>query len=140
MARETTNYSMDSNAVSDVLRGREDIILRMKAAILDGSRVAICSIVHYEIVRGLKAADSFRRLREFYELYESLPHLFLDRDNMKAVEKASEIYARLHRGQTIEDNDILIAAIAMANDCVLVTDNMKHFGRIPGLRLVNWRG
>jgi tRNA(fMet)-specific endonuclease VapC len=38
----------------------------------------------------------------------------------------------------IGPNDLLIAAMALANDLVLVTHNMKEFGRIPGLRWEDW--
>jgi tRNA(fMet)-specific endonuclease VapC len=34
--------------------------------------------------------------------------------------------------------DTLIAAHAMALGAVLVTNNDAHFGRIPGLNVVNW--
>ena len=52
------------------------------------------------------------------------------------MEKAADIYESLYRGQQIDDNDIYIAAIAIVNGCVLVTDNEKHFSRIPGLQYV----
>ncbi len=132
-------YSLDSNAVSDILRGREDVLRRMRDAVRSGHEVAICSIVYYEVERGLKAAGSSRKLREFYRFYESFPHLYLDRESMAAIDKSSDIYAVLHKGRQIEDNDIYIAAIAMMNRCVLVTDNAKHFSRIDGLRTENWR-
>ena len=51
----------------------------------------------------------------------------------------SRCYNQLRNGRLIEDNDIFIAAMAMVNDCVLVTANEKHFNRIEGLRYVNWR-
>ncbi len=38
----------------------------------------------------------------------------------------------------IEDMDILIAATAIARDSILATNNERHFGRIPDLRLENW--
>lgn len=41
-------------------------------------------------------------------------------------------------GMLIEDLDLLIAATACAYDLTLVTNNEDHFGRIAGLRLVNW--
>jgi len=34
--------------------------------------------------------------------------------------------------------DLLIAGIAIENDMTLVTHNMKHFSRIPGLKLQDW--
>lgn len=58
----------------------------------------------------------------------------------KAAGVAAEIYFYLSkRGQKIEDDDILIAAITMANDAVLITDNVKHFERVPNLKVVNWK-
>jgi tRNA(fMet)-specific endonuclease VapC len=41
---------------------------------------------------------------------------------------------RLRRtGQPVGLNDTPIAAIAQANDCSVLTDNMRDFERIPGL-------
>ncbi|TRZ87701.1 MAG: type II toxin-antitoxin system VapC family toxin [Methanosarcinales archaeon] len=57
----------------------------------------------------------------------------------KTMEKAAEIYAYLKKeGNLIEDADILMAATALVEDLVLVTNNMNHFGRIKGLELENW--
>lgn len=39
------------------------------------------------------------------------------------------------QGLIIGDFDILIAATALQGDHVLVTHNLKHFNRIPSLRL-----
>lgn len=41
-------------------------------------------------------------------------------------------------GTSIDPNDTLIAAHALALDCVLVTDNEAEFLRVPGLRVENW--
>jgi tRNA(fMet)-specific endonuclease VapC len=42
------------------------------------------------------------------------------------------------QGNIILDADIMIAAIAIANKLTLVTNNEKHFIRIPNLSLENW--
>ncbi|MDO8273123.1 MAG: VapC toxin family PIN domain ribonuclease, partial [Gammaproteobacteria bacterium] len=41
-------------------------------------------------------------------------------------------------GNPIGPNDILIAGHAMAVDAVLITDNVKEFARVSGLRHENW--
>lgn len=43
------------------------------------------------------------------------------------------------RGTPLGPNDLWIAAQTLALDLVLVTDNVREFGRIPGLNLENWR-
>lgn len=35
--------------------------------------------------------------------------------------------------------DMLIAAVAMANDLIIVTNNEKEFGRISGRKIENWK-
>ena len=58
-------------------------------------------------------------------------------------EKASEIFAKTKaklkkEGNIIADMDLMIASIAIANDYELVSNNQKHFKRIPHLKLVDW--
>jgi tRNA(fMet)-specific endonuclease VapC len=53
--------------------------------------------------------------------------------------KAGEIYADLRKkGELISDADILIAATVLANESVLITNNIEHFKRIKTLKLENW--
>lgn len=56
---------------------------------------------------------------------------------------AAGVYARLRadlerRGKRLDEPDLRIAAIALANDLTLVSGNVKHFSRIPELRVENW--
>jgi len=49
------------------------------------------------------------------------------------------IKAELKRhGELMNDFDLGIAAIALSNKLILVTNNEKHFDRIPELRIENW--
>jgi tRNA(fMet)-specific endonuclease VapC len=41
-------------------------------------------------------------------------------------------------GQPIGGNDYLIAAHALTQDCVLVTENVKEFRRVPNLAVESW--
>jgi tRNA(fMet)-specific endonuclease VapC len=42
------------------------------------------------------------------------------------------------RGTPIGEFDVLIAAHAVALRCVLVSNNTRHFSKVPGLQLENW--
>jgi tRNA(fMet)-specific endonuclease VapC len=57
---------------------------------------------------------------------------------------AAEQYGRIRadltaRGLTIGGNDMLIAAIALANGCTLVTHNTAEFSRVPDLVIEDWQ-
>lgn len=135
-----TKYCLDTNVISDFMRKDVNVDKNMRTAMEDdNSIILIPTIVFYEVVRGLKAAGKIRRLKEFLTLYKNFQHLFLDRDNYEVINKATEIYTQLHKGQQIEDDDIFIAAIALVNDCTLVTANVRHFERVDGLKIINWR-
>lgn len=131
-------YCLDTNAVSDFMRQKYNVRQRMEAAVGANDEIAICPIVHYEIIRGLKAINASSKMAEYLRIYNNDKILKLPLDYI-VVEKAAEIYVSLHSGQQIEDNDIYIAAVALVNGCTLVTANDKHFSRIVGLKIENWR-
>jgi predicted nucleic acid-binding protein len=55
------------------------------------------------------------------------------------VEIFGKIKASLEfQGLRLADLDLIIAATALTRNLTLVTNNQKHFGRIPGLKLTNW--
>lgn len=132
-------YCLDTNAVSDIMRDKYNLRQIVKEELQKGNQIFVTSITYYEVIRGLKEAQFSNKLKEFYRIYETFLHLYLDREDMAVIEKAADIYDQLHKGRQIEDNDIYIAAISMVNDCILVTANEKHFSRIEGLNFVNWR-
>ena len=58
-------------------------------------------------------------------------------------EPAARSYAEIRvaletSGQRLDDPDLRIAAICLARDLTLVTGNVRHFERVPGLRVENW--
>jgi tRNA(fMet)-specific endonuclease VapC len=55
------------------------------------------------------------------------------------METFSDIKADLQKQRNIiDDMDLIIAATAITMNYTLVTNNEKHFSRIPGLELENW--
>ena len=58
-------------------------------------------------------------------------------------ERAAVVYgglrAELERtGLRLDDPDLRIASVALSRDLTLVTGNVRHFERVPGLRVENW--
>jgi tRNA(fMet)-specific endonuclease VapC len=57
-----------------------------------------------------------------------------------SVRISSDIYAALRQsGNSVDDIDLLIAGIAIENEREFITNNTRHFGKIPGLKIGNWK-
>ncbi|MGY2892958.1 PIN domain-containing protein [Deinococcus sp. UYEF24] len=70
-------------------------------------------------------------------LLSFLPTLDFDH---QSTDIAADIHHQLRvTGTLIEDADLPIAATALRHDATLVTRNIKHFQRIPGLKLIDWQ-
>jgi tRNA(fMet)-specific endonuclease VapC len=62
---------------------------------------------------------------------------------MPLAPPVDRIYGRVRAalesaGMPIGGNDLLIAAHALASDCIMVTDNEREFSRVEGLSIENW--
>jgi tRNA(fMet)-specific endonuclease VapC len=58
-------------------------------------------------------------------------------------DRAAKVYGQIRadletKGTPIGPNDLMIAAIALANDLTLVTHNTAEFSRVPALKFVDW--
>jgi predicted nucleic acid-binding protein len=101
----------------------------------------IASLTVAEIRRGLLEKPAGKKRRELERWFagpEGPPALFAGRV-LPFDEKAALIWARLMaegtaRGRPRSALDMIIAAVAEANDCVVVTDNEKDF---VGVKIVN---
>ncbi len=129
-------YLLDTNVIIDILHNVESVSRNYQLQSIKGNEIVLCSIVYYKVVRGFKIAGATKKFETFLKLCDNWAILPFD---MSAVSKSVEIYAQLHKGQTVEGNDIFIAATAIVNDCVLVTANTRHFSRVKNLNFVNWR-
>lgn len=97
------------------------------------------SITIGEILFGLeRAPSSLARLRGALEERVIEPIKVLPFD-LEAARHYARIRCFLEKtGMRLDDADLRIAAIALANDLTLITGNVKHFERVPGLRVENW--
>ena len=56
-----------------------------------------------------------------------------------AARRYGEVRTELERrGTPLGDADLRIAAIALARGLTVVTGNIRHFQRVPGLQVENW--
>jgi tRNA(fMet)-specific endonuclease VapC len=130
-----SSYLLDTNAVSDIIHNPNGrVIARMHH--VGEHRTFISLIVAAELRYGVAKGVS----RAFAEKVEGLLERFAV---LPLVPPLDRFYAELRsdlaaKGRPISGNDMLIAAHALALDYTLVTDNVREFSRVRGLRIENW--
>ncbi len=128
--------TLDTNIITAFLKNDSRVVERVSDYLEFFDKLTINIISYYEILRGLKDLGNEEKLRKFDNFIQENELVFITKDS---IEKAAEIYAYLKKkGNLIEDADILMASTAIVEDLVLITNNLKHFKRVKGLRLDNW--
>ncbi len=130
-----TNYLLDTNVVSDVLRHPTGPAARRLNTLEPGTgftSIIVAAEARFDLLKK-SASRLATRLDELFEQIEVLPFL------SPADRRYAELRVELERrGRPIGANDLLIAAHALALNCTLVTANEREFRRVPGLRVENW--
>lgn len=129
-------YLLDTNAVIALMKNHPQVVERVRKA--GRSELIICAPVEAELWFGVnnsrRVEENRRHLMTLLEWLSSLPF------HGEATRLCGEIRADLARkGTPIGPYDLQIAAIALANDRILVTHNTDEFSRIAGLKLEDWK-
>jgi tRNA(fMet)-specific endonuclease VapC len=132
------SYVLDTNAVSALMKGEPQFLERLKET--SKSEISVPQPVLAEIAYGIERLPRSKRkesLRERFDLVRA--ELARASWSDEVSESFGSIKATLERqGRRIEDFDIAIAAHAMARGAILVTANLDHMARIPGLTVQDW--
>lgn len=127
---------IDTDIFSFMLKQEKIVLENVEKYLKRFKRLNISVITYYEVLSGLKYVDATRKLTrlDYFVKHNNVIGL-----NEEAIQTAADIYVYLRRkGELISQADILIAGIAKSNNLVLVTNNVSHFERIPGLIVENW--
>lgn len=126
---------LDTNAVSDLMYDPIGPV-GQRVAVVGTGDIAVSLIVVAELRFGVAKSGSARLAAQ---LDRVLSGMSVKPWDAPADRVYGDIRADLYkRGQPIGSNDLLIAAHALALDCILVTDNEREFSRVPGLLIENW--
>ncbi|MBU3574747.1 tRNA(fMet)-specific endonuclease VapC [Polynucleobacter sp. UK-Mo-2m-Kol15] len=128
-------YLLDTNIVIYVLKRRPIEVLKIFNT--NASRMAISSITLSELIYGAEKSANIDKNLEAIE--EFISHLEVLPYDAKASQHYGQIKASLEkRGEIIGENDIHIAAHAISQGLILVTNNVREFQRVSNLALENW--
>jgi tRNA(fMet)-specific endonuclease VapC len=129
-------YLLDTNIVSYILKKNVIVDQKFREVRRLKQDVFMSCITYYEVKRGLLAINATRQLAEFNKFCETYKILLID--DLNIIELACEIYVDLQRrGFIIQEQDILIAATAIARGLILVS-NDSDLLRVQGIKLESW--
>ena len=130
-------YVLDTNTVLDYFKGKGSVAKNLLA--VPPSEVGLPAIVAYEVWVGVLGSQNVRRRQTQYEQF--LAHVEVLAFDAAVSRRAAELrHALEKRGEGIGPLDTLIAATALAQNATLVTRNVREFGRVEGLKVIDWHG
>jgi len=129
-------YMLDTNICIYVLKNHS---ARLKHQFKVHKELCISAVTYAELCFGVAngvaalRGGRWQQLSAFTRLLLVLP---LDE---AAAKHYGEVRSQLtSKGQLIGNNDLFIAAHALSLGAILVTNNEREFGRVPGLVVENW--
>lgn len=132
-------YLLDTDILSNLLKRVPSTTLIAKLASVPVEQQFTSSITLGELVYG-----AYRLRTRTGALLEQLdkallPNLPVLPFDVAAARRYGEVRAELeHHGILLGDADLRIGAIALARGLAVITGNVQHFQRIPGLLVANW--
>ena len=129
-------YLLDTNICIYIIKGQpEATIARFRREPLNS--IGISSITLAELQYGIAKSAFPERNKSALGKF-LLPLIVLPFDSA-ASQHYGSLRAELERqGKPIGALDMLIAAHALSENLIVVTNNETEFGRVPGLRMENW--
>ena len=127
-------YLLDTNICIYFIKGLYNLDKKIESSGSDNCFISEITVAELKFgVENSKHPDENRKvLDRFLEgikiipIFNSLDHYAKEKSRLKKT------------GKTIDDFDLLIGSTAVTNNLTVVTNNIKHFGRIKDIKIENW--
>lgn len=131
-----TRYMLDTDICAFILRkSSQELLQRMQTVPIAQQCMSVVTLA--ELLFGVQASNRKKANREAVDLL--VRHVEVLEWSKDAADHYADIRMVLKKkGQQLGANDLMIAAHARSLGAVIVTNNVKDFGRVKGLHLENW--
>jgi len=136
MKNNSLIYLLDTNVCIMYLKGKSPSI-NHHLDNLEPEKIAVCSVVKAELFYGSMRSNNPQKAVNVQKMFiQQFISLAFDDD-------CAEIYGNIRAdlaniGTPISSNDIQIASIALVNNLILVTHNVREFSRVKELQIEDW--
>lgn len=131
-------YMLDTNILIYLIKNKPPSVAERVAALDDSAELCMSFFTFAELLMGAeRSTQKPATLRRLDALTRVVPVRYAVSRNV--CEHYARQFTQLRTaGMPIGANDLWIACHALADDCTLVTNNLREFQRVPGLALENW--
>lgn len=128
-------YLFDTDAISELFKPRPlSSYVKWLRSVPEAEQYTSAVVVAELFAGAFRSSAKARHLENIRQ--RVLPALTVLPFDEAVAETYGSIRAELERrGQGLAEADLQIAATALVHGCVLVTGNVKHFARVPGLSI-----
>ena len=127
-------YLLDTDIAIFAIRGNKTVLQRLGN--LAPSQWRISTITAFEIQKGIEAHPTSRSSAKAQLFLATVESVKFD---SRASDQAAKVFHILKlKGRTIGTADELVAGHALSMRATLVTNNIKHFQQVPGLKIESW--
>ena len=128
-------YLLDTNIIIYALKGAPGVQRHLEEHRSDSLAVSVVTLMelYYGAHKSQRKEANLAKVRAIEGAFEVLPL------GPECVESFGLLKANLEqKGTPLDDFDLMLAAVALAHNLTLVSNNLKHLKRIEGLSLANW--
>jgi len=128
-------YLLDTDTVIYSLKGHESVAKNLREHIHDSIKISIITLMelYYGAYKSQRVESNLAKIKTLENSLEIVPL------GLESAEVFGLYKSKLEKsGTLLDDFDLILASCALARNLTLVTNNIRHFGRIEGLKIANW--
>jgi len=128
-------FLLDTDTIIYNLKGNEAVKRNLEDHFEEPMKISVITLMelYFGAYQSKKITANLSKVRKIENAFEIVS------TGSESAEIFGILKATLKKsGNLLDDFDLIIASCAMANNLTLVTNNIKHFRRIDGLKLTNW--
>lgn len=130
-------YLLDTDICSYIIKKRpQSVIDKFKSIPLGDIGISVITVCEFE--SGIPGSSNPEKLRSAIDTFLS-PFSIVDYQQSDAIAFGKIDYFLQSKGIPIGDMDTLIASQALSRGLILITNNVKHYSRVPGIIYEAWK-
>jgi tRNA(fMet)-specific endonuclease VapC len=128
-------YLLDTDTIIFALKGDTAVQKNLRNHARDPMKMSVVTLMelYYGAHKSRTLVSNLGKVKALEEAFETIPV------GQEMAEVFGVLKAGLEKGGSpVDDFDLIIASCALSHNLILVTNNVRHFQRIEGLKLANW--